>query len=104
MATFEESLNEAIKQKQKEFNKSGKDTIFQVSPEIATILAFMWNILAISENRLDDLAYITESKTGSDRFKVLSVPLKKSSKKAAENVKIKTTKKSTKGKSAKKKK
>ena len=65
---FQEAFDKAcdvMQEKQK-----GKGT-FGVTPETAKTLAFLWTMLAISQNVLDDMAYIDNNNA------IISVPLKK---------------------------
>lgn len=78
---FDDAFAEALKITPKECTPGGEN--------VPKILAFLWTMIAVSKNKLDDLAYISENK------QIISIPLQKSDTKTAKEktkaVKVKKT-------------
>lgn len=67
---FDDAFAEALKITPEENRPKG-------DPNIPKILAFLWTMVAVAKNKLDDIAYIDNNK------QIMSIPLQKSSTKTA---------------------
>lgn len=65
---FEEAFNEIFEIEKKRSEKEGFN--FAVEPKTAKILAFLWNMLAVSSCNFDDIVYINKHND------IVSEPLK----------------------------
>lgn len=65
---FEEAFNAAFDVARREAEKKGQ--VFAVSPRTAKMLAFMWNMLAVAQNNLDNLCVIADDNS------IVDIPLK----------------------------
>lgn len=63
---FDDAFEKVLKKMPKEQMPSGDDNI-------AKTLAFLWSLVAIAKNKLDDIAYIDKNNN------IISIPLQKSS-------------------------
>ena len=86
---FQEAFDRAFDlfQEQQQLQKGGEGVEFRVTRGTSQILAFLWSMLAVAQNVLDDMAYIDDDNT------IVSIPLKDSEE--TEGKKEKKTKKQT---------
>jgi len=87
---FKEALYGVLDEKMPKID--GKENVINL--EQAKILALLWSMIALSENVLDDIAYIDKTK------EIVSIPLQKSTK-AKKASTEKTAKKTAKNKAEK---
>jgi hypothetical protein len=65
---FNEAFDKVFDTQNDRLEKAGKKKII-ITPASAKLLAFAWNVIAIANNKMDDLAYID------DKNNIISVPL-----------------------------
>jgi hypothetical protein len=66
---FQEAFDKVFDKERERFAKSGKGE-FVVVPATAKILTFLWNMIAIANNELDDTVYLDAG------LNIISQPLK----------------------------
>lgn len=75
---FDDAFAEALK-------NTPDENIPKGDPNIPKILAFLWTMIAVSKNKLDDIAYIDNNK------QIISISLQKSSTKTATDENVEKT-------------
>lgn len=82
---FKEAMNAAWDEEDKRLAKAGLGQKFALTKETTKILAFLWNMIAIAGNKLDDLAYLDKN------LDVQSIPLPDKKKSDAKDKTLKGT-------------